>query len=384
MYKSGWAFLRPAFYFKDCVRTRPNEVKSSNHLYIVEFKYVQNPRAKKPIILIDQYIGTDSKGVTGIDGGRFTREVLALKNSGVTEAEVWINSKGGEWSQGVSIVGAMRNSGIDFTTVNMGFVDSTAGHIFQAGKHRKWMDYAVGLVHNIQGNGSDTIMEAMNNSVATLLQPKTNRTVDQVRELMNAETILTTKTAGDYGFYDEKIDCTDILSFTNSSDPVEVTNVGAQQIKKLLPKVKNMEAVNAVLGLTNEASEAAQLAAINSIIKAKNDAEATILTVTNERDTAVATLTETNTKLATAENAILAATNEAKKTKAEALVALHTGKRIVDTPENVLRFTNLAIADYEGTKAIIEAINLNVTAPKPVPTGATAKVVVSAAQYTMQ
>lgn len=335
------------------------------HFYSVQYEYVQNPNAKRPIILVDKYIGRDTNGVMGIDGGQFAREVLSLKNAGVTQAEVWINSKGGQWSEGVSIVSSMRNSGIDFTTINMGYADSTAGHIFQQGNTRLWAPYAIGLVHNIQGDGNEQIIEALNNSVATMLSEKSNQSVEQVRELMAAETILSYKTAKEYGFCDDKLDCSDILSFTNSSDPVEVHGYGQTQINKLLPKNKSMQALNEVLGLTNEASETAQLKAINAIIEARNTAEAKVTAQALELTNANTAKEAAEAKLLVAETNLLNATNVAKQTAAEALVKEHVGKRIADDAAMITKWTNAAIADYEGTKALIESINLNVTAPTP-------------------
>lgn len=332
----------------------------------MEYKYTQNPTAKIPIIVIDQLIGTNEAGVTGIDEGQFTREILALKNAGVTNAEVWINSKGGLWSSGVGMVSAMNSSGIDFTTVNMGFADSTAGHIFQAGKVRRWKPYALSLIHEIQGNGSADILEAMNNSIATMLCGKTNKTAAEVRALMAANTPMDADMAKDFGFCDivDKMDGQSILRFTNSS---EAFAEGEKQIKKALPKNKNMKEVNEILGLTNEASETAQLTAIKTIINARNAAETALATEKTEHATTKEALTLTTGKLTVAENSILTATNESKRIKAEALVKEHVGTRIVDTPENITRFTNLAVADYDGTKAIIEAINLNAKAPEPIP-----------------
>ncbi len=205
----------------------------------------------------------------------------------------------------------------------------------------------------------------MNVSVATMLCGKTNQSADQVRVLMTANTMMTPQMAKDLGFCDEVRPSNSILHFTNSSDPNEISDFGQKQIIKLLPKNKKMEAVNNLLGLTNEASESAQLAAINTIIAAKNAAETALTAKETELTATKATLTETTGKLLVAENSILTATNENKAIKAATLIEEHRGKRIADTPENITRLTNAAIADYDGTKALIEAMNLNVTAPKP-------------------
>lgn len=291
-----------------------------------------------------------------------TREIIALKNAGVTEAEMWINSKGGLWSAGVGIVSAMNNSGIAFETVNMGFADSTAGHIFQAGTKRKWMGYAVGLIHEIQGTGSATVLEAMNASIATMLCGKTNQTAEQVRALMAASTMMDADLAEQYGFCDSVDRVSSILSCANSS---EAYDAGQAQIKKLLPKNNSMKEVNELLGLNNEASETAQLEAIGKIITARNEAVTALTAEQTAHADTKGKLNAAATNLATAQSEILTATNESKRIKAEALVKEHTGARIANTPEAILKFTNLAIADFDSTKALIEAINLNADAPKP-------------------
>lgn len=301
----------------------------------------------------------------GIDGAQFTREVLSLKNAGVTEAEVWINSKGGVWADGVSIVTSMLNSGIKFTTVNMGFADSTAGHIYQAGTVRKWMPYSVGLIHEIQGGGSDDVREALNMSVATMLQRNTNKTVADIRDMMAKNTMMTAQMAKDYGFATEVPTMTNIPEFTNSSDMVlAVTNYADNQIKQLLSKNKVMSEVNKVLALSNEASEAAQLEAINKLIEAKNAAAEQVTKLTGE-------LATTKASLADATSKILAAENEAKAVKAATLVEKHKGLRIEDKPEAIAMWTNLATVNYEETEKLLNSIPLNASAPKNIVTTAT-------------
>jgi ATP-dependent protease ClpP protease subunit len=326
----------------------------------VNYEYVQNPNAKRPIILLDRYIGTNV-------GGQFAREILALKNSGVSEAELWINSKGGLWSEGVNMVGAMRNSGIDFTTINMGYVDSTAGHIFQQGNTRKWMPYGLGLVHEIQGSATPEIMESMNNSVATMLSEKSKISVGEVRGLMSKDgvgTLMDYEMAARLGFCDEVLPCYDIMAFTNSSDANEIHEFGQQQIKKALPKNTSME-LNSILGLANEASETAQVSAIKAIMDARNAADAKVLALTTSLTTTTTALTETTNRLTEAEGRILEAENAAKQTNADALIAEHKGKRISEDAAVVAQWTKMAVADYEGTKTILEGLNVNVTAPNP-------------------
>ncbi len=347
----------------------------------MQYVYTQNPQSPKPIMLVDKYIGRDASGNVGVDGGQFARELLALKGSGKSEVEVWINSKGGNVSEGMSIYAALKQSGLKVKTVNQGVVDSTAGWIFQAGHEREWMSHGLGLVHNATNQSGEPI-EEVNDSVATMLASRCKLSTSEVRNLMKQDTILTASKAVEYGFCDyiTNTSAKDFYSITNASDVTQVQNAGEAIIKA---KISNME-VNKLLGLSNEASAEAQAAAINSIIEAKNAAE----TKATAAEARIATLTETinaaNTELAEAKNKLTEIENAAKVTAAKALVAPHLGVRIANTPEVAEKWEKLAVADYEGTKEILESLNVSRQAPAtPAKTTATGekKVITSVADY---
>ena len=311
-------------------------------------------------MLVDKYIGKDASGNVGVDGGQFARELIALKSEGKTAVEVWINSKGGNVSEGMSIYAALKQSGLKVKTVNQGVVDSTAGWIFQAGDEREWMSHGLGLVHNATNAAGESV-EPVNESVATMLASRCKLSIPEIRNLMKQDTILTASKAVEYGFCDyvTNTSANDFYTITNTSDITQVLNAGEAIIKA---KIQNME-VNKLLGLSNEASVEAQAAAINNIIEAKNAAEAKATSA----EAKVAALTETinaaNTELAEAKNKLVEIENAAKATAAKSLVAPHLGVRIANTPEVAEKWEKMAIADYEGTKEILESLNVNRQAP---------------------
>jgi ATP-dependent protease ClpP protease subunit len=348
----------------------------------VQYTYTQTPNAKIPIMLVDKYIGKDASGKMHLDGGQFARELIALRDAGKTNVEVWINSKGGNVSEGMSMYAAMKASGLYIKTVNQGVVDSTAGWVFQAGNEREWMGHGLGLVHeaiNAQGES----VEPVNESVATMLASKSKLTPQQVRSLMKQDTIINATKAVEYGFCDKVTNSSDksIYSITNSSDITEVLNAGNNIIKS---KIANME-VNKLLGLSNEASTEAQAQAINSIIEARNAAEQKV-TVAESRVTALTeTLNAANTELTEVKNKLTEIENANRVSAAKALVSPHVGVRISDKPEVVAQWEKMAMADHDGTKELLESLNVNRQAPaaqaKPADISTGAKTVNSVAAY---
>ena len=322
----------------------------------MNYVFVQNPQAAKPIMLLD---GVIKKG----DGQQFSREVLSLVSAGKKEVDVWINSKGGNASEGYSMYSSLKDSGMYVTTINQGIVDSTAGWVYQAGNKRIWASHGLGLVHEAT-NASGSTIEEMNDSIATMLSSRSTLTKDAMRELMRSETIITTQMAKEYGLYDEVVNCSEILEFTNSSDVTEVNSVSEKHIQKRLSTIKHMSKINEMLQLHNEASAEAQEAAIRNILSAKNEAEQKVAAHAAKIETLTETLNLANAERDEATAKLTEIENSAKLAAATSLVNEHKGKRIADKPEIVAKWTKMATEDFDGTKQLLEALNVNAQAPK--------------------
>lgn len=217
-----------------------------------------------PIMLIDKHIGADENGANGIMGDVFLRELLALENAGKTKVEIWINSVGGVVLDGWSIYGGIRNSKMEVTTVNIGIAASTAGWLFEAGHNRVMMDYSVIMMHMPHGGG-DNGQDEISNSIATMLSEKSNKTIDEILNLMEETTFMSADEAYNIGLCDEvrsTIRIPEMSEFVRYTNQIDKWTAGEKIKNQLLPKNNKMEQVKNMLGLNPEANEAAVVAEI--------------------------------------------------------------------------------------------------------------------------
>jgi len=230
----------------------------------VEYLYTQRNDTKTPIMLIDKHIGVDENGVRGIMGDVFLRELLALENEGKQEVEIWINSVGGVVLDGWSIYGAIRNSRMKVTTVNIGIAASTAGWIFEAGHNRVMMDYSVLMMHMPHG-GNEQGQDEISTSIATMLAEKSNKSISEVLNLMQDTTFMTADEAYRAKFCDEvrtTVKIPEIVQFVSVTNEMDKWKAGESIKNQLLPKKYKMVQVATELGLNADANEAAMLKAI--------------------------------------------------------------------------------------------------------------------------
>jgi hypothetical protein len=154
----------------------------------------------------------------------------------------------------------------------------------------------------------------------------------------------------------------EMLNATNASNTDTVYDYGKKFAETLIKSGKMN--INELLGLDNAADADSQYKAIQALVEARNTA---------------------TTKITELENANTTLRTE----KATALIDLHVGTRIEDKPETKAKWIGLATTDYEGTKALIESINVNKQAPKAPTTvvtepGTAPKVITSPSQYMSQ
>lgn len=243
----------------------------------MEYIYTQNPDSEMPIMLIDKHIGIGDNGDKGIMGDVFLRELLALENAGKTKVEIWINSVGGVVLDGWSIYGAIRNSKMEITTVNIGIAASTAGWLFEAGHNRVMMDYSVIMMHMPHGGG-DNGQDEISNSIATMLSEKSNKSIAEILNLMEQTTFMSADEAFNVGLCDEvrtTVRIPEMSEFIKFTNQIDKWSAGEKIKNQLLPKNNKMEQVKNILGLNPEANEAAIVAEIaklqNSYLEKENE-----------------------------------------------------------------------------------------------------------------
>lgn len=352
--------------------------------------YTVDVNSDEPIMLINRHIGMDTEDGMGIDGSLFQRELLELDGMGKKRIQVWINSPGGVVLDGYNIFNAILKSNTPVDTYNIGIAASIAGVIFMAGRKRFMADYSSLMIHPPHGSDDRKQLEALSESLVTMLAAKSNLSDNDVKYLMDRTTWINSAECFAKGF------CTDIeiTSDSNKKRMPQTTNV--MEMWKVANSINNFQNNNSMsmtkitmkLGLNDAATEDNVITAIKGIEDkaysadvAKIDAENKLAAIENAAKKSKADYEEEMDKMkkemdskkfafdklkeeydAIVEDKV-AAENIATGLKAKAMVEgfAKTG-RIKNESSVILKWTNLAIADFEGTEELIKEIPLNKSA----------------------
>jgi len=243
----------------------------------------------EPIMLINRAIGYDPDEGMGIDGAAFQEELLHLDNQGYKAIKVYINSPGGVVMDGYNIYNAILKSKTPVDTYNVGIAASIAGVIFMAGRRRVMADYAQLMMHNPFGGSDKKQLDAMKDSLVTMLSAKAGIKPADVSYMMDRTTWMNPAECLEKGF------CTDI-EVTNDHNRKHMPATGARAMwnesNKILNNIFKTEHMADItpqgkalgislianyLGLNTDATEGSVLTEvqnkINSAILAKTKAE---------------------------------------------------------------------------------------------------------------
>lgn len=139
----------------------------------------------------------------------FVRKKLA---SATDEVTVHINSPGGEVYEGYTIYNILRNSGKKINVVIEGLCASIATLIACAGDTIIMNPTAEFMIHNpmvgIEGDSEDLrkVADQLDNIKKTIIaayKRKTNKSEEELWDMMNKETFLSASQAKDFGFVDD-------------------------------------------------------------------------------------------------------------------------------------------------------------------------------------
>lgn len=170
---------------------------------MTSFIYTFDENADEPIMLIDRHIGFDEADGFGIMGDQFQRELLALDGMNKKRIQVWINSPGGIVADGYNIYNAILKTKTKVDTYCNGMAASIAAVIFQAGRTRYMTDYGNLMYHNPYGTGDDKGLDAIRDSLITMISSRTGCEEDVVKKMMSRTTWMDAKEAKGAGFCDE-------------------------------------------------------------------------------------------------------------------------------------------------------------------------------------
>jgi len=357
--------------------------------YIVEFIYTPNPDEEEPIMLINTHIGLDDKGIAGIMGDIFQRELLELRKRGKKVVDVWINTVGGGVIDGQTMYGTITecnaSNEIEVNTLNIGIAASTGGWVFQAGKKRVMLDYSSLMMHDPHGKGDDEGKEVFTNSIATMLASRANKSKEEVLSLMSKTTFMNADEAFKNGFCDEVKPCgyNDLAAVTNvMTDRWEAGNTILNLLLPTQEKTDDMsyKTIANFLKLNDEASETAVLKGVQELSnraetaeKAKNDMEDEMKNLRAECDKLKNDYEDKDKKLKDMEDAV----NKAKSDKEAAEKAQNEVDcqnmvkgfaevgRIKNDADTIAKWTNTGLkVGKDELKTMLEDLPLNKQAPK--------------------
>lgn len=129
--------------------------------------------------------------------------------NGVSKINVYINSYGGEVSEGLAIYNALRRHKAKITTVCDGFACSIASVIFMAGDKRIMNEASLLMIHNawtfVQGNAQELRkqaddLEKITQTSVNAYKARSTLSEEEIKALMDAETWILPEEAVSYGF----------------------------------------------------------------------------------------------------------------------------------------------------------------------------------------
>jgi ATP-dependent protease ClpP protease subunit len=178
-----------------------------------------------------------------------SEEFLAsIRNVGNTnDLDVRINSKGGELGYSLAVYQTLRECKNKVTTIVDGYAYSCAAWVMLAGDERQIMPGGIVMVHNpiLEAviNSEESIAKFMpqwkasRDSIATIIADRTSMKIDDVYNIMDAQTFMNADEAIAKGFCTSKRD-------GKASIPSGVRNYLPSAISDAIPEVSNVDYSN--------------------------------------------------------------------------------------------------------------------------------------------
>lgn len=342
--------------------------------------YCIDLNSEEPIMLINQHIGMDADEGMGINGAEFQRELLMLDSMGKKRIQIWINSPGGVVLDGYNIFNAIIKSKTPVDTYNVGIASSIAGVIFMAGRKRIMADYSSLMIHPPHGGDDRKQMEAITESLVTMLSAKSNMSDVEVKYLMDRTTWINSAECFAKGF------CTDIeiTSDSNKKRMPQTTNV--MEMWKVANSINNQKKINNTvmtkvtnkLGLNDAATEENIVSAIskmqnkieeaedkakemeNAFNKSKNDFDADMDNMKKDMNSKKEAFDKLQSEYNNMCEDKVESEKEAAKDKAKNMIEGYakTG-RIKNDEATIAKWTNIALVDFANAEELLKELPLN-------------------------
>jgi 3'-phosphoadenosine 5'-phosphosulfate sulfotransferase len=233
------------------------------------------------------------------------------------------------------------------------------------GRNRVAMDYSLLMIHKPSGGNDEKVLDLMQESLVTMLTAKSQLTNEQVNTLMDATSWINADECLKMGFANEieKTAKAETITATNYADIFTQANKITNKIlKPIINTKKSMLKITNKLGLNAEASEESIVDAIDQMKNASAEELQALMLEMEQMETAMEALKEKYEAIVEQMDTEKGAREE--EDAMEMISNFAKLGRIKNDDENVKMWVNLAKADLQGTKAIIENLPLNVIANK--------------------
>jgi hypothetical protein len=206
---------------------------------------------------------------------------------------------------GYSIFSAIKNSSIECNTYVDGVAASISGVIFQAGKRRYMNDFgklmihapSIGVQYELLSDKQKKMIDSFSDTLETILENNSKIDRPTIKEMISAETWLSSSEAMEKGFADEVIDTGRVLNTLLTEDILSVANEIQFGNNANNIKVQQMELVKNHLGLNDaNATEKEIISAIDGIKNSLNEANEVIKTKETEIEAKESEISELENK----------------------------------------------------------------------------------------
>lgn len=344
----------------------------------MKLKYVQEgtENSDEPIMLINKHIGNDEDEGEGILGDIFQREIMYLDTLGKKRIKVLICSPGGDVMDAMKMYNAILATKTKVDTYNGGVAASAAGFVFQAGRTRYMSDYALLMMHNPMSaeETTSTALSAFKDSIVKMLTRKSSASESKISDMMNNTTWLNAEQCMAEGLCDVIENSSDMNKPRAVNAPTDAKETWKNycnyfnSINKSQPQ-NTMKKVTNFLKLNDSANEESIVSAIeaiqNNAVKekeAKEKVEGELTTAKNELEAANKKVTDLTNSLKEKTDKETSDADKAKNDAAEVYVnSLAKDGKIKNDADTITKIKNQAIKDFDGTKAIYDAMPVNKT-----------------------
>ena len=178
--------------------------------------------------------------------------------SDINEINVYINSYGGELSEGLAIYNALKQHKAIVNTYCMGFACSSASLIFMSGDNRYMSSSSMLMIHNAisscYGNSEDMramaeTLDKMNSAIRNVYADNINISMDDLKTLLDNETFLTCDECINYGF------ATDTFNNENEEEKAFANNAIDRIINTLHEKFTSELNTSKIVNVNNAEEE---------------------------------------------------------------------------------------------------------------------------------